>query len=76
MRPYSGDSILTPWPESASELYRSNDRHLSAKLVPTVCASKVPRGQRDGSLRLYSRLSRPEPLIFFFQVAPQLYSRG
>jgi hypothetical protein len=25
----------SPWPESASELYRPNDRHLSAKLVPT-----------------------------------------
>jgi hypothetical protein len=25
----------TPWPESASELYRPSDRHLSAKLVPT-----------------------------------------
>jgi hypothetical protein len=24
----------TPWPESASELYRPSDRHLSAKLVP------------------------------------------
>jgi hypothetical protein len=25
----------TPWPQSASELYRPSDRHLSAKLVPT-----------------------------------------
>jgi hypothetical protein len=25
---------------------------------------RVPRGQRDGSLRRYSRLSRPEPLLF------------
>jgi hypothetical protein len=25
----------TPWPESASELYRPRDRRLSAKLVPT-----------------------------------------
>jgi hypothetical protein len=25
----------TPWPESASELYRPSDRSLSAKLVPT-----------------------------------------
>jgi hypothetical protein len=25
----------TPWPESASKLYRSSDRRLSAKLVPT-----------------------------------------
>jgi hypothetical protein len=25
----------TPWPESASDLYRPSDRRLSAKLVPT-----------------------------------------
>jgi hypothetical protein len=35
----------------------------------------VSRGQRHGSLRRYSRLSRPEP-HFSFQVAPQMYSRG
>jgi hypothetical protein len=28
-------SKQTPWPESASELYRPSDRRLSAKLVPT-----------------------------------------
>jgi hypothetical protein len=32
-------------------------------------------GQRDGSLRPYSRFSRQVPLLFY-QVAPQLYSRG
>jgi hypothetical protein len=36
---------------------------------------EVPRGQRDGSLRPYSRFYRQEPLLFY-QVAPQLYSRG
>jgi hypothetical protein len=30
--------ILTLWPESASELYRLSNRHLSAKLVPTFVA--------------------------------------
>jgi hypothetical protein len=35
----------------------------------------VLRGQRDGSLWPYSRFSRQEPLLFY-QVAPQLYSRG
>jgi hypothetical protein len=35
---------------------------------------RVPRGQRDRSLRPYSRFSRQEPLLFY-QVAPQLYSR-
>jgi hypothetical protein len=33
------------------------------------------RGQRDGSLQPYSRFSRQKPLLFY-QVAPQLYSRG
>jgi hypothetical protein len=36
---------------------------------------RVPRGQHDGSLRPYSRFSRQEPLLFY-QVAPQLHSRG
>jgi hypothetical protein len=27
----------SPWPESASELYRQSDCHLSARLVPTSC---------------------------------------
>jgi hypothetical protein len=36
---------------------------------------RVPHGQRDGSLLSYSRFSRQEPLLFY-QVAPQLYSRG
>jgi hypothetical protein len=35
----------------------------------------MPRGQRDGSLRPYSRFSRQETLLFY-QVAPQLYLRG
>jgi hypothetical protein len=36
---------------------------------------RVSRGQRNGFLRPYSRISRQEPLLFY-QVAPQLYSRG
>jgi hypothetical protein len=35
----------------------------------------MPRGQHNVSPRLYSRLSRPEPVLFL-QVAPQLYLRG
>jgi hypothetical protein len=31
----------TPWPESASELYRPSDRRLSAKLVPTFVSFGV-----------------------------------
>jgi hypothetical protein len=48
--------------ESASEQYRPRDRRLLAKLVPTF-ADRVPRGQRDGSLRPYSRFLRPKPLL-------------
>jgi hypothetical protein len=36
---------------------------------------EVPHGQSDGFLRPYSRFSGQEPLLFY-QVAPQLYSRG
>jgi hypothetical protein len=35
----------TPWPQSASELYRLSDRRLSAKLVPTFADRGVLRGQ-------------------------------
>jgi hypothetical protein len=48
-----------PWLESASELYRPSDRHLSSKLMLPFQDIWVPRGQRDGSLRPYSLLSRP-----------------
>jgi hypothetical protein len=45
------------------------------EVIANFCGQRVPRGQRDGSLRPYSRFSRQEPLLFY-QVAPQLYSRG
>jgi hypothetical protein len=35
--------------ESASELYRPNDRRLSAKSFPTFAYRGVSRSQRDGS---------------------------
>jgi hypothetical protein len=54
----------TPWPGSASELYRPSYSRLSAKLVPSFVDRRVPRGQRNGPLRPYSRISRPEPLLF------------
>jgi hypothetical protein len=65
----------TPWPESASELYRPSDRRLSAKLVPTF----ADRGchlvsMADPYGRILGFLDRSR--YFFFQVAPQLYSRG
>jgi hypothetical protein len=65
----------TPWPKSASELYRPRDRCLSVKLVPTsadtgchVVSVTDPYG------RILGFLDRSHYL--FFQVAPQLYSRG
>jgi hypothetical protein len=65
----------TPWPGSASELYRSSDSRLLPKLVPTfaargwhVVSATVPYGRILGFL--------DQSRYFFFQVAPQLYSRG
>jgi hypothetical protein len=64
----------TPWPESATEQYRPSDRRLSAKLVPTfvdrgchVVSVTDPYGRNLGFL---------DRSRYFFQVAPQLYSRG
>jgi hypothetical protein len=66
---------MTPWPESSSELYRPSDLRLSANLVSTfadrgcgVVSVTDPYG------RILSFLDRSR--YFFFQVAPQLYSRG
>jgi amino acid transporter len=64
----------TPWSESASELYRPSDRRFSAKWLPT-CADRGCYVVSVTSLWPYSRFSRQEPLLFY-QVAPQLYSRG
>jgi hypothetical protein len=48
---------------------------LVGEVIANFCGWRVPRGQRDGSLLPYSRFSTQEPLLFY-QVAPQLYSRG
>jgi hypothetical protein len=65
----------TPWPESASKLYRLSDICLLAKLVPTF-ADKWCHMVRVTDP--YDRiLGSPDwSRYFFFQVAPQLYSRG
>jgi hypothetical protein len=62
-----------PWPESASELYRPNNRRLSAKLMPTfadrwyhVVSVTDPYGCILGFL--------DRSRYFFFQEASQLYS--
>jgi hypothetical protein len=54
----------TPWPQSASELYRPSDRSLSAKLVPTFADRGCHVVSVTDPLRPYSRFSRPEPLLF------------
>jgi hypothetical protein len=48
---------------------------LVGEVIANFLRIEVPYGQRDGSLRPYSRFSRQEPLLFY-QVAPQLYSWG
>jgi hypothetical protein len=48
---------------------------LVGEVIANLCGQRVPRGQRDGTLWPYSLFSRQEPLLFY-QVAPQLYSRG
>jgi hypothetical protein len=61
----------TPWHESASELCRPSDRHLSAKLVLTF----VNRGSvTDSYCRILGFLDRSR--CFLFQTAPQLHSWG
>jgi hypothetical protein len=65
----------TPWPESAGELYRPSDRSLSAKLVPTSTARRCHVvTMTDPYGRILGFLDRSR--YFFFQVAPQLCSRG
>jgi hypothetical protein len=55
----------TPWPQSASELYRQSG-HRRAKLVPTFADRGVSRGQRNESPRqLYLCSLNLEPLLFY-----------
>jgi hypothetical protein len=64
----------TPWPESASELTDRATAVLSSKLVPTF----VDRGCHVVSVTdPYDRiLGFLDKSRFFYQLAPQLYSRG
>jgi hypothetical protein len=39
-------------------------QQLVGEVSANFCGYRVSRGQRGGSLRPYSRLSRPEPLFF------------
>jgi hypothetical protein len=65
----------TPWSESTSELYRPSDRRLSVKLVPTFAGRRCQVvSEKDPYGRILGFLDRGRYL--FFQIAPQLYSRG
>jgi hypothetical protein len=67
--------LKTLWPESASELYRLSDRRLTTKLVATFAGiGRYVVNVTD----LYTAFSVFLDLrrYFFFQAAPQLYSRG
>jgi hypothetical protein len=45
-------------------LYRPSYRALFGEVSANFCGQSLLRGRRDESLRLYSRISRPEPLLF------------
>jgi hypothetical protein len=67
------NSVALVW--YASKLYRPSDRRFSAKLVPAF----ADRGCRvvsatDPHGRIFCFLDRSR--YYFFQIAPQLYSRG
>jgi hypothetical protein len=55
----------TPWPESASELYRPSNRRLSAKLVPTLADRGCCVVSTTNSHGREFQFSRPEPLLSF-----------
>jgi hypothetical protein len=65
-------NIETPRSESARELHRPRDRCFSAKLVTTLACHVVSVADPCGRILGFLDRSR----YFFFQVAPQLYSRG
>jgi hypothetical protein len=54
------------WPDSASELCRPSDRRLSVKSLLTFADRRCRVVCVTGTLRPYSRLSRPEPLLQYF----------
>jgi hypothetical protein len=65
----------TPWPESASELYRPSDHRLTVKLVPTFADRECHVvWVTDPYGRILGFLDRSR--YFLFHVAPQLHSGG
>jgi hypothetical protein len=59
--------LETSWPKSASELYRTSERRLSAKLVPVFAVRSCHIVSVTDPHRKYSRFSRLELLLFFFK---------
>jgi hypothetical protein len=55
---FACDSVMS------KKILRESDRRLSVKLVPTFVDRGVSHSQSGGFPRLYSRFSRPEPLLF------------
>jgi hypothetical protein len=58
---------LFPSNKTTNSVVWVSERTIPTKRPPLVCevgANSVPLGQRDSSLRSYSRFSRPEPLLF------------
>jgi hypothetical protein len=65
----------TPWPESASKLCRPSERRLLVRLVRAFADGGCHVvSVTDPCYRVLGFLDRS--CCFFFQVAPQLYSRG
>jgi hypothetical protein len=66
--------VITLWLWTASEIYRPSVHRLSTKLVPTFAdRGYCVVGEADPYDRIVGFLDRSS--YFFFQVAPQLYSR-
>jgi hypothetical protein len=63
--------ILTPWLESANELYRQSDSHSSAKLVPTFADREVSHGQCGGSPTAVISISIPGSLYMPSIINPE-----
>jgi hypothetical protein len=62
----AGNFKYSPWPQSASELYRQSGRHRSAKVVVLTLASRgVHVVSATGPHGRKALFSRPEPLLIY-----------
>jgi hypothetical protein len=77
-QPISKDIKQTPWPWSASELYRPSDRHSSATLVPTFadrgCRVVSATDPHDSILGFLDRTKATE--FFFLEQVYSLWRRN